>query len=269
MLLTLATRSLARQIRPEGGGREKPNGKIPILDLPDYAIRELQLRGMNVPASMLAGWSLEQFDRLRDRADKAGCPCLVLIEEQPLAFAAASRKKREAAAERVRRLAAAAQRLGCNALSISFEAADTDDAFELVAEEMRGLMPSLERMELNVLLAPNEGLTHDPDRLTDLIKRIGGFRIGSLPSFEHAAATGDVIGTLRKLAPYAGAVHASVMGFSKAGKHTGFDLGECVEAIRSVGFVNTLAIDYRGKTNAVAAIERARELLQEAIEAAP
>jgi len=266
MLLTLATRSLASRIRGAGDGKP-PSGRMTVLELPDFTIRQLQLRGLNVSASMFAGWSLQELDRLRDRADKAGCPLLVLIEDTPLELGHTDPERREAAAERVRRLAAAAHRLSCNALALACAGDDNDETFDLVAGEIRSLMPRVERMELNILLAPHDGLTFSPDRLTDLIKRIGGFRIGSLPSFGHAAATGDPIGTLRKLAPYAGAVQATVEGFTPGGKHRGPDLGECVAAIRSVGFLNTLAIDYVGKKDPIRQIEKARAILQEAIDA--
>ena len=263
MLLTLATRSLASIISDSPRGE----GTMTMLDLPDYAIRHLELRGLNVEASMLSGWSLEQLDRLRDRADKAGCPCLVLIEDTPLTFGGSSAKKRDAAADRVQRLAAAAHRLGCSAMSIACAGSDDEETFEQIASEVKNVMPEIERLELNVLLAPCEGLCHDPERLTELIKRIGGFRIGSLPSFGHAAATGDAAGTLRKLAPYAGAVHATVEGFNSKGEHKAWDLTECVSAIRSVGFVNTLAIDCISSKEPVADVERARTILEQAIEA--
>jgi sugar phosphate isomerase/epimerase len=265
MLLTLATRSLASQVSSKPGDGA---GSLSMVDVPQFTIEQLQLRGMNVPASMLAGSSLGDLDVLRDRADKAGCPCLVLIEDTPLDFATNDLNRGDAAADRVRRVAAAAHRLGCNSLAIAFEAPDTDEAFEVVADRVKDVMPSIERLELNVLLVPNDGLTQNPDRLTDLIKRIGGFRIGSLPSFGHAASTGDLVGTLRKLAPYAGAVHATINAFTKNGEHKGYDLAECVSAIRSVGFVNTLAIDYVGSNkDPVPQLERARALLQAAIEA--
>ncbi len=260
ILLTLATQSLSTRLKAKG------DDALTLLDLPNFASRQLQLRGLNVPASMLKGWSLEDLDRLRDRADKASCPCLVLNEDSALPFAGSPRK-REEAAERVRRVATAANRLGCNALSLTFDAPDTDDAFDMVATEIKALMPAIERLELNVLLAPGTGLTSTPDRLTDLIKRIGGFRIGSLPSFGHAAESGAMIETLRKLAPYAGAIHATVCDFTKKGAHKAYDLSECVEAIRSVGFLNTLAIEYVGDGDPVEGIEAARQLLQTAIEA--
>jgi len=238
-----------------------------LVDVPDFSIRQLNLRGINVPSSMLAGWSLENLDELRDRGDKAGCPCLVLIEDTPLPFASDDHREADRSAERVQRLAVAANRLGCNALAVRCDAPDTDEAFEQTAFQIKDLMPAVERLELNLLIAPHVGLTRHTDRLTDLLKRIGGFRIGSLPDFGHAADTGDLVETLRKLAPYAGAVHATVQGFDKKGRHEKFDLAEGVAAIRSVGFLNTLAIDYIGTGDAVANIELARTTLQKAIEA--
>lgn len=258
MLLTLATRSFANAVSADG------DGAMSILDLPEYSVTHLKLRGLNVSASMLAGWSLQDLDKLRDRADKAACPCLVLIEDAPLVLNG-DMSIAEATRERISRLAAAGNRLGCNALALRFEAPDDDDMFEHVALEMRNIMPTIERHELNVLLGPWKGLTHDPDRLTDLLKRIGGFRIGSLPSFAHAAMFDDPREVLRKLAPYAGAIHATVDGFDKKGNHTGLDLTAGIDAIRSVGFVNTLAIEYTGEGDPTANVEQARTILEAAL----
>lgn len=260
MLLTLATRSFANVVSAASG----EDGQLSMLDLPAYAVNTLQLRGLNVGASMLSGWSLEDLDRLRDRADKAACPCLILIEENPLVINS-DPQQCEAAVERIKRLAVAGNRLGCNAVSLRFEAPDNDEAFETIAQQLRTLMPAIERHELNILIAPWKGLTHDPARLTELLKRIGGFRIGSLPSFAHAAMFDDPRDVLRKLAPYAGAIHATVDGFDNGGNHTGLDLAAGVEAIRSVGFGNTLAIEYVGEGDPTVNIEQARVILEQAM----
>jgi hypothetical protein len=263
MLLTLCSASLRGVLRSNGAH------SLTLLDLPSFTIKELKLHGLNLPASMLAGWSLPDLEKLRDRADKAACPCLVLIEDAPLPFGDLDQKTRHNAGERVRRLAVAANRLGCNAIAVRCQAPDTPEALDLVADTIKSMMPAVERMELNVLIAPCVGLTQTTERLTALIKRIGGFRIGSLPSFGAAAESGngDPTEGLRKLAPYAGAIHATVCGFNKKGVHKGYDLVACVNAVRSVGFLNTLAIDYTGEGDAVANIEMARDILQKAIDA--
>ena len=259
MLLTLSTNSLNKLM----AAKAEP---LHLLDIPALAYDKLDLRGLNVAASMLKGWSMQELDALRDAADKAHCPCLVLFDDVPLPFAAASPAERDSARERLQMIGKAAHRLGCNSIAVKVEAPDTDEALELAANEIKNAMAPVERLELNVLLSPEPGLTADPDRLTELIKTIGGFRIGSLPDFGSAAATGDAIGALRKLAPYAQAIHATIKSFSKNGSHSGYDLNECVQAVRSVGFENTLAIEYIGKADPIAAIDKAREQLQQAIE---
>jgi hypothetical protein len=261
MLLTLAVSSLRKLTKSNGQGR------LSAFDLPDFAITTLQLRGLNIPASMLAGWSLPDLDKFRDRADKAGCPCLVLVEDVPLRCADEDPAKRKAAGERISRLGVAANRLGANAVAIRCEADDDSESFDATVATVKSVMRPIERLELNLLIGPTKGLTETPERLTELIKRIGGFRIGALPDFGHAASSGDVAATLRKLAPYAGAIHATVQGFTKSGAHKGYDLADCVNAIRSVGFLNTLAIEYTGNADPVSEIEKARKILQTAIDA--
>ncbi len=259
MLLTLSTNSLTKLM-------DKKSGGLQLLDVPALAHDKLDLRGLNVSASMLKGWTMQELDALRDAADKAHCPCLVLFDDVPLPFAATTAARREKARKRLQMIGKAAHRLGCNSIAIKCEAPDSEEALERAAHEIKTAMLPVERLELNVLLSPHEGLTSDPDRLTELIKLIGGFRIGSLPDFSSAAATGDAVSALRTLAPYAQAIHATIKAFSKNGKHSGYDLAECVQAVRSVGFENTLAIEYVGKADPVANIEKARVQLTEAIE---
>jgi len=257
MLLTLATHSFAATVTE----------RSQMLALPRHAAERFGLRGLMLSTAMLKGWSMPELEQLRDAADKAHCPCLQLVEDEPLDFASPDEAKRQAAAERAMILGRAAHRLGCNAVAIRVSGGTSAAVFDRVAAEVKAVMPPLERMELNLLIGPSKGFTDDPDVLTDLIKKIGGFRIGSLPDFAHAAATGDAAGTLRKLAPYAGAMLASIEGFDESGAHKGPDLAGLVEAIRSVGFTNPLAIDYRGKGDADAVIEQAQAMLQAAIDA--
>jgi sugar phosphate isomerase/epimerase len=265
MLLTLATRSVRKLLSANG------EQGLSLYDLPEYAIKTLQLRGLNLAFGTLLDMNLrlEDLDQLRDRADKAGCPCLVLVDEAPLALAARSAAESQDALQRAQRLAVAANRLGCSAIAISCGGPDTDDAVDATVMQVKTFMPQIERLELTLLLRQHAGSLGSADRLTELIKRIGGFRIGSLPDFGQAAASGELLPSLRKLAPYAGAVHATVEGFTRTGAHKGYDLSACVEAIRSVGFVNTVAIDFTGGGDPLPNIERARAILQAAIDAQP
>lgn len=236
-----------------------------LNSVPGFARQQLGLRGLNVPASMLAGLTAAGFEKLRDAADKAGCPFVVLLDDQPLPFADPDPSRAAGAAERLNRLAAAANRLGCRDVAIRCGSGEGNDALERTAAGIKGSMLEVERHDLNVLVCPAEGWSSDPDLLAALIKRVGGFRIGSLPSFGHAHASGDAEKTLRKLAPYAESIDATVFDFDAEGVHRPYDLTAMVAAVRAVGYVNTLAVEHVGKGDPVVAIERARTILEAAI----
>ena len=125
ILMTLAAGSLKGLI---------DSGELDLVDMPEFTMREFDLRGLNVPASMFTGCSIDVFDRLRDNADKAGCPVLILIEDSPLEFGAPGSSELQSSLDRVQRLAVAANRLGCNSLTISCSANAGNDAdFEATA----------------------------------------------------------------------------------------------------------------------------------------
>lgn len=220
-----------------------------IYAMPQFVATDLELRGLNLPADMLKGFGLPEIERFRDEADRAHCPVLLLTEETPIDFANRGTPAWAQSLDRLRRLGTAASRLGCPAIAVRALAPDTDEAFEATAAGVKLAIKEIDKFELSLLLTPSEGLTFEAGRLTDLIKKIGGFRIGSYPSFAHAHATGDLAQTLRKLAPYAPAIAASVRGFDKDGVHDGFSLAECIESIKSVGYGNTLALDFVGRSD--------------------
>lgn len=258
IILTLAAGSLRTLLT-------RSRAPLALNDLPAFTADELGLRGLALPTDLLAGLRPSQFDALRDAADKAHCPCLLLVESLPLDFQEAAPKA--LAIERMKKLAAAASRLGCSAIGLKTDRVNDDTSLARTAAGVKEALSALDRLEVNVLLQPGDGALAAAAGLTELIKKIGGFRIGSLPSFEHAQATGDAEQALRRLAPYAtSAIFATVKGFAKeGGRHEPWDLAKCIDAVRSVGYVNTLCIDFVGKGDPVKAIEQARDQMSQAI----
>jgi len=103
--------------------------------------------------------------------------------------------------------------------------------------------------------------------LVELVKKVGGFRIGALPSFLHAHESGQMREMLRKLAPYAQAMTAEIRGFDAKGEHTDWSLESCIETLRAVGFNNMLSLEWSGKGEGTKHLIRAREVLTEALRA--
>lgn len=209
-MLTLNANSVRLLVKPKRG---KP--KLDLLDLPAFATEQFGLHGLTIPTDMLAGATRAVLEGLRDRGDKAGCAWLMLSEVEPQPIGDANETVGQGAAQRIRKVVEAASLLGCNACSVPLNIKDTDDALEMAAMRLRPVLDRAERLEINVLISPMKGLTASPERATELVKKAGGFRIGTLPDLETAAATGDGASYLKRLTPYAAVINASTLGFEE------------------------------------------------------
>lgn len=215
MLLTLNASCLRGQLLGQPG---KSQPTLALADLPQYTREVLGLGGLNLSTDLLVGADRRKLEAFRERADRAGCPCLLLIEAQSQNLGTSDAAAAEAAIERMHRVIQAAQILSCTAAALRVEAPDDDNAMQLVWQRLRKIVDRAERLELNLLISPSKGLTAKPERMTDLIKKVGGFRIGTLPDFQFAAeAAGsddEAVTYLRRITPYASAVLASTLDFS-------------------------------------------------------
>ncbi|MDP7028705.1 MAG: TIM barrel protein [Phycisphaerales bacterium] len=262
LLLSLTSGSLRSLLDP------KADPPRTLHDVPGFTSNQLGLRGLSLHVDMLSGAAAADLDTLRHRADQAGCPCLVLVDDEPLEIASEDADVRAGVLDRLGRLAAAASRLGCNSLSVRVSLPAGDEAaLDRGIELVQQAMVRIERQELNLLLAPGPGLAATSEGLSDLIKRVGGFRIGALPTYGDPHTQEDPIEFIRKMAPYAGAIHLRCEGFKRGGAHRGLDLAAGVQAAKAVGYQSNLVIDYVGEGDPAADIRRAAEVLQAAIDA--
>lgn len=273
MLLTLSANSL-RSLLVKGRSA-KP--KLDLLDLPQVAREELGLHGLTLSTELLAGQPRERYDRLRERADKVGCACLLLVEHEPQPLGDPADAQGLAAVERLVRVIQAGSILGCNAVAVRASGADDPAVFARTVERLKRAMERADKLEMNVLIWPGMGLTSTADRVTELIKKVGGFRVGTLPDFETAAANTDPVAYLRRLTPYASSVLASTKAFTgpegqkittddniepSAIRHTPYELKRLIDAILSVGYDASLAIEYRGTGDAKLGVECSRLLIE-------
>jgi len=241
---------------------ELKSGAIAMMDLPAHVSREHELRGLSLTTDLLAGAGMPELDALREAADKATCPILMLREPAVQDFSGAETV--DGAVERVSRVLHAGQRLGCSAVGIELAPAADEDDMERLVDGLKEVSPVAEKLDLNLLVRVGLEPVATPEEVSELIKRVGGFRIGTLPDFELAAATGDGAEHLKRVAPYSTVVLASAVKFKKTGKHATYDLGGMIAPLREIGFDGVLTLEYRGTGNA----DKNLRLITRAIEAA-
>lgn len=194
------------------------NGDLMTLtELPSFVRNELGLTGLLLTTDLLVGADRSRLMHVLECADKAACPVLALAEVNPLPLADPDDRKADAAVERCLRVAQAAHWMGCSAFAVPVLGVDTEEAMELAAERLKGVARKAEKLDLNLCISPCVGLTKTPEKVGELLKKIGGFRIGTMPDFAAAAGSADKIAYLRRLVPYASMVIASGVKFELAG----------------------------------------------------
>lgn len=273
MLLTLTANALRSKIATSKKARPGPDMLL-VTDLPRFAREELNLFGLNLSTNLLVGADLSRLDSIRDAADKASCPCLVLMESEVQPMGTTNDAIGDAAITRSQKVVQAAHRLGCSSIGLAINVKDHEDEIDFCVERLRRVLQTAERLEVNVLISPSPGVTADPERLTDLIKKVGGFRIGTFPDFEVASKSPDPQLYLRRLTPYAAAITAATLRF-KAGKRPGesvhepYDLAAYSGVIKAVGYTGTLSVDYRGEGDPVENLRKAVGMLESIVGPAP
>jgi len=219
MLLTLSASCLKPLLRGQGPKDDpRAKGALSISDLPVYARETLGLVGLNLSTDLLVGADRRTLEAIRERADKAACTCLLLMEADAQELASADRAIAAAAVGRGERVIEAAHILGCSAASIPLAGADDQGSMDRAIERLKPIVARAEKRDLSLLITPGPGLTSRADRVTELLKRVGGFRIGTFPDFAFASKTDDAAAYLHRLTPYATIVSASTVAFAMPGE---------------------------------------------------
>lgn len=239
--------------------RGKP--EVPLMDMPEFVAQEFGLRGIQLPVDLVRGKTLRELEALRHNADKAGCPVLVLSQDEPVDLGVATDGSEAVA--RIAALGSAARHLGCSHVGIRTRV--TPERTDAVTACAKRAIDLLRKSDVSLLVRSGKDAIPDPSTLADLIRRIGGFHIGAMPSLEDAHASGDYTGAIRLIAPYSHLIEASILGFGKSG-HEKWDLAEAVDALRGVGYLSLLSLHWRGtKADWIGAIQKAQAELLAAI----
>ncbi len=267
MLLTLSASCVKPLlISPKG----KKAGKLDLLDLPAFTRNDLGLTGLNLSTDLLAGADMARLVAIRERADRASCSCLLLVEPEAQSLT-------PTAMARLRRVVEAAQILGCSAASCRLDAPDDDASLTKAVNALKPVVERAEKLDLNLVISPGPGLTERPERVTELLKKVGGFRIGTYPDFEAASKSKDAAAYLHRLTPYATVVSASSVKFVSSSKkilevsvqgvregfvvHEPYNMRAMIGAIQAVGYDGPVALDYRGTGDIVQNLLMSKEAM--------
>lgn len=139
--------------------------------------------------------------------------------------------------------------LGCHSIRCNTGAQEGDaDALDRCVESFSALLEYADASGVNVLIENHWGLSSDPDWLTELMRRVGHPRFGTLPDFGNIPETTDRYDAVRKMMPYAKAVSAKCYDFDDGtGDETKIDYAKMLGIVDAAGYHGWVGIEYEGE----------------------
>lgn len=222
--------------------------EIDQLGMVDLA-HDLGIRGLELVNTFFPSPQYGYLKQLRKRSEDAGVQILLIMCDAEGSMAGPEKASRLLAAKNHRKWVDIAAVLGCHSIRCNTGAQEGDaDALDRCVESFSALLEYADASGINVLIENHWGLSSDPDWLTELMRRVGHPRFGTLPDFGNIPETTDRYDAVRKMMPYAKAVSAKCYDFDDAtGDETKIDYAKMLGIVEAAGYHGWVGIEYEGE----------------------
>lgn len=222
--------------------------EIDQLGMVDLA-HDLGIGGLELVNTFFPSPQYGYLKQLRKRAEDAGVQILLIMCDAEGSMAGPEKASRLLAAKNHHKWVDIAAVLGCHSIRCNTGAQEGDaDALDRCVESFSALLEYADASGVNVLIENHWGLSSDPDWLTELMRRVGHPRFGTLPDFGNIPETTDRYDAVRKMMPYAKAVSAKCYDFDDAtGDETKIDYAKMLGIVEAAGYASWIGIEYEGE----------------------
>lgn len=274
MDISLATWSLQRLLR---------NTDTPInyLDVPALVRERFGIEALELNNVFFASRDADYLGQLKTAADKAGSRLLNIAVDEQGDLSSADPAARDTGLKSYGAWIPIAADLGINAIRANSGGRAINDAphgdpardaaEQACIDSVRRLCDIGQKHGVAILIENHGGLSADADSLASVVAAVrqshGDNACGTLVDWGNWPDSVDRWEALRKVFPYAMAVHAKVNDIDESLNHPRFDLGRALEITREAGYDGYLGIEYEGKDDPMIGIDRGvrklRALLQQ------
>jgi sugar phosphate isomerase/epimerase len=247
MKLSLAGWSLQRMFR----SAENP---LQLLDFPAFTREHFGIDAVELNSPFFVSRDASYLDQLVKAADKVQVKLLNIAVDEDGDLSAEDEAARVQGVKNYGRWVPVAAAIGCGAIRANSGGRNITDRRKAIArciDSFRALAEEGRRHNITILMENHGGISSDPDTMVEIIQAVrqshGNDAAGTMPDFGNWPAEADRYESLRKIMPYAGAVHAKVMEIDEQLNHPKWDLDRCVQIARDAGYDGYLGIEYEAK----------------------
>ena len=257
MKLSLAGWSLHKLFRAS-------EGALLLLDFPRFTKETFGLDAVELNSPFFVSREPRYLRDLRKAADRAGVKLLNIAVDESGDLASEIEPNRLDGINNYARWIPVARDLGCPAIRANSGGRTVTEREVAVAnciESFHRLIDEGERHGVAILMENHGGISSDADTMarvmSELAKTHPPESFGTLPDFGNWPDTADAYASLRKIMPWAKAVHAKVRDIDEQLNHPAFDHARCVAIAHEFGYEGHLGIEFEGAGDPVEGVKRA------------
>ena len=257
MKLSLAGWSLHKLFRAS----EKP---LLLADFPRFVKQTFGLDAVELNSPFFESREPAYLHALKDAATRAGVKLLNIAVDESGDLSSEIESIRLDGINNYARWIPVAKELGCTAIRANSggrTVTDREVAVSNCIESFHSLIDEGERHGIAVLIENHGGISADADTIvrimTELAKTHAPGSFGTLPDFGNWPNDADRYESLRKIMPWAKAVHAKVRDIDEHLDHSSFDLARCIATTRDAGYDGYLGIEFEGAGDELEGVKRA------------
>jgi sugar phosphate isomerase/epimerase len=237
---------------------------LQLLDFPRFTRDHFWIEAVELNNIFFASTEPAYLSQLVKRAESAGVKLLNIAVDEKGDLSGEDDAARAEGLANYSRWVPVARELGCSAIRANSGGKtiiDRGRAVERCIDSFRRLADGGREHGIAILMENHGGLSVDAESIIQVIEAVrethGPDAVGTLPDFGNWPDTADREGSLRKILPYAKAVHAKVMEIDEHLNHPAFDLERCVQVTREAGYDGYLGIEFEGEGDRIESIRRA------------
>jgi sugar phosphate isomerase/epimerase len=235
-----------------------------LLDFPRFTTETFGLDAVELNSPFFASREPRYLRDLRRAADRAGVKLLNIAVDESGDLASEIESIRLDGINNYARWIPVARDLGCAAIRANSggrTVTQREVAVDNCVESFHRLIDEGEKYGVAVLMENHGGISSDADTIARMMTELGKTHapgsFGTLPDFGNWPDDVDRYASLRKIMPWAQAVHAKVKDIDEQLNHPKFDHARCIAIAREFGYDGYLGIEFEGAGDPVEGVRRA------------
>jgi sugar phosphate isomerase/epimerase len=257
MKLSLAGWSLHRLFRAS-------DCPLTLLEFPRFTKEMFGIDAVELNSPFFESREPGYLQQLKAAAAHAGVELLNIAVDESGDLSSEDESARSDGINNYARWIPVAAELGCTAIRANSGGRKVTDRGLAVAnciESFHRLIAQGQKHNVAVLMENHGGISVDAETIvyimSELSKTHPRHAFGTLADFGNWPDHVDRYESLRRIMPFAHAVHAKVNEIDEQLNHPRFDHARCIEVAREAGFDGHLGIEYEGSTEPVEGVRRA------------